>query len=585
MNRKIDPITSEVIQNSLDSTADEMALVIVRSAYSPVVRDTMDFSTALCSHDGLLVAQGLSLAIQLGAFPHVMRTLVFEATNIQKGDVFIANDPYGSGGQHLPDIFVIKPIFYKDKLQGYASTMAHHSDVGGIAPGSVAIHAVEIFQEGLRLPLLKLFEAGKENKTLFSVIEKNTRSPVQVIGDLRAQVAACEAGEKGMIQLLKKYGPDEVRFYLEEMQNKSERMMRAEISAIPDGTYIAEDFIDGVGENPQRLRIAVSVKVDADTVSFDFTGTAEQIPAALNCPISMAESVAYCAIRCIGSTDIPNCEGYMRPVSVFAPQGTIVNPVLPAACGARGVVGYRVFDVIMKALAPVVPEKVIAAGEGGPTLVSVGGYHQGRPFVLTEVMVGTWGARAGRDGLEGISNPIANLSNQPVEFIEQELPLRINRYGLVPDSGGAGRFRGGLAFEREFEFLSDQSTFNLRADRRDHPPYGLEGGEHGAPSSNIMFCDSKQKILPGMPMEQIQCKKGDIFHHVSAGGGGFGCPWEREPAQVLADVLEEKVGIAAARDDYGVVIDSFTMTVDARATDQLRRDARHQATDRAKARA
>ena len=574
MNRKFDPITSEVIQNSLDSTADEMALVIVRSAYSPVVRDSMDFSTAVCGYDGRLVAQGLSLAIQLGAFPQVMRALVSEATNIQEGDVFLANDPYGSGGQHLPDIFVIKPIFFENNLQGYASTMAHHSDVGGIAPGSVAIHAVEIFQEGLRLPLLKLFEAGKENKTLFSIIEKNTRSPVQVIGDLRAQVAACEAGEKGMIQLLKKYGDDEVQFYLEELQLKSERMMRAEISTIPDGEYTAEDFIDGVGENPEGLKIAVSIKVNGDTISFDFTGTAKQIPAALNCPITMSESVAYCAVRCLGSTDIPNCEGYMRPVSVFAPKGTIVNPVLPAACGARGVVGYRVFDVIMKALASVVPDKIIAGGEGGPTLVSVGGYHQGRPFVLTEVLVGTWGARAGRDGVEGISNPIANLSNQPVEFIEQELPLRINRYGLIPDSGGAGRFRGGLAFERKFEFLSDESTFNLRADRRDHRPYGLEGGEPGAPSSNVMFSGSKQKSLPGMPMEQIHCKKGDNFLHVSAGGGGFGCPWERDLDCVLDDVQNQKVSIDAAFQKYKVVIDPESLTINFEETETLRQEAK-----------
>ena len=571
MNRRIDPITFEVVRNALASTADEMALVVIRSAYSQVIRDTMDFSSALCDRHGELIAQGLTLAVQLGAFPAIMHHIIADVENTRAGDVFMANDPYGAGGQHLPDIYVIKPVFFEGTLEGYAATMAHHCDVGGIAPGSVAIHATEIYQEGLRIPLLKLIDGGKENKTLLKLVEKNTRLPIQVIGDLRAQLAACEAGEKGFVGLLEKYGAPILRPYLEELKDLAERMMKDEIAAIPDGEYYAEDFIDGVGEEPRPLKIAVMVKVEGDHITLDFAGSAKQVPAAINCPVAMAHSSAYCAIRCIGSTDIPNCEGYMRPVTILAPEGTILNPVLPAACAARGVIGYRIFDAIMLALAPVIPDKVIAAGEGGPTLFSIGGYHKGKPFVLTEVMVGTWGARAGLDGVEGISNPAANLSNQPIELVEAEMPLKINRYGLVPDSGGAGRFRGGLAFEREFEIMADEAVFTARTDRRDHPPYGLDGGESGSPSFNILNPGPEQRILPTMPMEGLPLSKGDIFHHIAAGGGGFGPSRDRLPEQVLEDVLDEKVSIEAARNSYGVVIDPATMTIDKEATAAQRR--------------
>jgi N-methylhydantoinase B len=266
----------------------------------------------------------------------------------------------------------------------------------------------------------------------------------------------------------------------------------------------------------------------------------------------------------VTSPDIPNCEGYMRPVRFKAPEGTILNPVLPAACAARGVMGYRVFDAIMGALAQVVPQRVIAAGEGGPTLFSVGGYHQGRPFVLTEVMVGTWGARAGKDGVEGISNPAANLSNQPVELIEAELPLEVLRYGMVQDSGGAGEFRGGLAFVREFRLTADEAVFTTRADRRDHQPYGFAGAAPGSSSRNFL----NERVLPTMPMEALKWNAGDVFRHVSAGGGGYGDPLARDPALVLADVLDDKVSADAARELYGVVIKGGA--IDEAATRRLR---------------
>jgi N-methylhydantoinase B len=567
----IDPITLEVIKNALSSVADEMALVLMRSAYSPVVRDSMDYSTALCDGQGRVVAQGLTLAVQLGAFPDAMEQLFRRwGGRMQDGDVFIMNDPYGGGGQHLPDLYVVKPIFHEGNIEGYACTMAHHSDVGGLAPGSTAIHATDIYQEGLRLPWLKLYVHGEPDVAMFSVIEKNTRQPVQVLGDLRAQVAACAVAERGLSGLLARYGAARLRPCFDAIMDQAERMMRGFISEIPDGTYRAVDWIDGFGEKPEPLRIEVCVTVSGDSIEVDFEGTALQVPAAINCPIAMVRSAAYCAIRCVTSPAIPNCDGYMRPVRIRAPRGTILNPNEPAACAARGVMGYRVFDVIMAALAQVVPDRVIAAGEGGPTLFSCGGWHQGRPFVLTEVMVGTWGARASRDGVEGISNPAANLSNQPIELIEAELPLEIVRYGMVEDSGGAGCQRGGLAYVREFRLLADQAVFTTRADRRDHPPYGLGGGRAGAGSVNVIVRDGGEVSLPTMPMEALNWRSGEVFRHISAGGGGYGDPLSRDPKAVLEDVLDNKVSLHAARDLYGVVIRDGMAEVDEPATETRR---------------
>lgn len=268
--------------------------------------------------------------------------------------------------------------------------------------------------------------------------------------------------------------------------------------------------------------------------------------------------------------DLPNCDGYLKPITVRAPEGCLLNPVYPAACGARGVVGYRVFDTIMQALAKVVPERAIGGSEGGPYLLAAGGTWQGQQYVLNEMLVGSWGARAERDGIEGISNPAANISNQPVEMIEAEMPVEIVRYGFLPDSGGAGRNRGGLAFVREFRFLQD-TTFTLRGDRRDHPPFGVEGGMPGAPSAHILVAtDGSERALPAMPMHSFTARKGEVFRLAGAGGGGYGNPFLREPERVLADVVEEKVTVEGAVRDYGVVIDRATLRIDLGGTDACR---------------
>lgn len=567
---RVDPITLEVIRNGLASIADEMALIVMRSAYSPVVRDIMDYSTALCDPQGRVIAQGLTLPIQLCSFPRVMRFIEEKyRDDLAPGDVLITNDPYSAGGQHLPDIYVIKPIFEGAALAGYAATVAHHTDLGGIVPGSVAIYATEIQQEGLRIPLLKLYEAGQPNKTLFDLIQSNTRQPIEVLGDLRAQIAACTTAERGLLQLVERYGAADLALYVEALHQHAEAMMRDTIRELPNGVYVGEDYLDGIGETPEPILIRATITVMDDTIDIDFEGTSSQVAASINCPISLPESAAFTAIRCLSRRDIPNCDGYLKPITVRAPEGCLLNPVYPAACGARGVVGYRVFDTIMRALSQVVPERAIAGSEGGPFLMAAGGSYQGRQYVLNEMLVGTWGARADRDGIEGISNPAANLSNQPIEMIEMEMPVEVLRYGFVPDSGGAGLHRGGLAFIREFRFLQP-TGFNLRGDRRDHPPYGLEGGGTGGPSAHVhITADGAEKNLPTMPMRGFAAAAGDVFRLVGAGGGGYGDALDRQPERVLADVVAEKVSIDGAARDYGVIIDD-DLAVDLGATQSLR---------------
>ena len=571
---RVDPITLEVIRNGLSSIADEMALIIMRSAYSPVVRDIMDYSTGVCDAEGRIIAQGLTLPIQLCSFPRVMRFLMerFGGT-MREGDIFITNDPYGSGGQHLPDVYVLKPIFHAGRVAGYAATVAHHTDLGGIVPGSVAIYATDIQQEGLRIPLMRLYEAGHPNRALLSLIEANTRQPVEVLGDLRAQIAACTTAERGLTAMLDRYGAD-FPAYVGALHDHAETMMRETIRELPNGTYVGEDFLDGLGDDPKPIRIKATLTIRDDTIDIDFAGTSGQVEASINCPISLPESAAFTAIRCLSRHDIPNCDGYLRPITVTAPEGCLLNPVFPAACGARGVVGYRVFDAIMQALAKVVPERAMGGSEGGPYLMAAGGTYQGRQFVLNEMLVGTWGARATRDGIEGISNPAANISNQPVEMIEAEMPVEVLRYGFVTDSGGPGRNRGGLAFTRYFRFLQ-LMAFNLRGDRREHPPYGVEGCAPGAPAAHtLVSADGSERNLPTMPMRGFVGRKGEAIRLVGAGGGGFGDALAREPHRVLADVIEEKVSVEGAARDYGVVIGSDRVSVDEAATRALRSQRR-----------
>jgi N-methylhydantoinase B len=569
---RTDPILLEVFRNAFEAIADQMALILMKTAYSPIVRDAMDFSTALCDASGSNLAQGLTTPMHLGSFYDAMRHLIGEYTGrIAPGDVFIGNDPYLASGQHLPDIYVVRPVFCAGRLCGWAATIAHHVDVGGLVPGSNSLAAVEIHQEGLRLPFLKLIDAGVESATLKSVIAANVRVPDQVLGDVHAQVTACLVGERELTALVERYGIETVVAYGEALQDYSERMARAAIAEIPQGTYRFVDHIDGLGDQPEPIEFRVSVTVRGEEITVDWTGTSAQVKGGINTPLSFCKSNVYAALRSVMPAEMPNCHGYTRPIHVIAPEGSLVNARYPAPCGARGITGYRMVDCVFGALAQAVPDKVAADGAGGSTLPSFGGWDGKKRFVFSECVMGTWGATSQHDGQEGVPHMASNQANVPVEMIEADYPLRIEHYGFVPDTGGPGRFRGGLSLVREYRCLADDIYFGVRSDKSVHPPHGLAQGQAGAPAVNQIRSGSDERALPPMPTKPITLRTGDVYRHAMAGGGGFGNPLERDPEKVRADVLDGKVTRVHAREAYGVALaNDAEQRVDLVATSELR---------------
>lgn len=568
---EIDPITFAVIKNGLDAIVDEMAYDVIRTARSEIVKDVMDYSAAICDTDGNMIAQAKTVALHLGAVPEAMGVVLEQyGDGLVPGDAVILNDPY-QGGMHLPDIFMFMPIFdANENLQGFSVVICHHTDVGGRVAGSNASDSTEIFQEGLRIPALKLFEAGVPNDTLFKMIDINVRLPDRVIGDLKAQFAACRTGARELGKMFDRYGAEMTSTYFAELLDYAERMTRAEIAAWPDGTYSFTDYIDDDGFNDEPLPIAVAITVHGDSVTVDFEGSAPQVPAALNSTKSYTNSCSYLSVRCCLKGDIPNNAGVFRAINVTTPDASIVNPKLPAAVAARALTGYRIVDAMFGALAQIVPDRVPAAGEGGNTVVCLGGYREdGAPFIIVDMICGAWGGRPDKDGIEAITNPSQNLSNTPVETMESQHPVRVEEYALVADSCGAGKWRGGLGVARSYRLLAPEAGLQLRADRMKILPYGLAGGGPATGAINEITTNSGEHIdLPSKINRRMA--QGDLVRHVQPGGGGFGDPLTRDPARVARDVWNTKISAAYAREHHRVVVDPETGVLDAVATTALR---------------
>ena len=565
----IDPITREIVQNALAAAGDEMAIALYRTAYSTIVRDCLDYSTSLCDFNGDMIAQGVTIPLHIGSVPFAMETLLKKfSDDINPGDVFILNDPF-DGGMHIPDIFIVKPIFWEGRRVAFAVSTAHHLDLGGRLPGSSACDNTEIFQEGLRIPWLKLYHAGEPDDAIFSLLRANVRLPRMTLGDLRAQLSACHIGERAIHDLIRRYGPEMFRACTADLIDYTERLVRAEIAGWPDGSHTFTDYLDSDGVGGPRVRLQVTLTVEGDGLTVDFAGTDPQVPGAINNTFSFTASVVAVCVRSVLREEIPSTVGIFRALDIRAPEGTVVNGVLPAASSMRGVTGFRLVDTVLGAFAGLLPDRVLAAGEGGNTLVIIAGKRQTKePYVYYELVSGTWGARPDRDANDGLCNPANVASNIPVEQAECEYPVRIERYGLVRDSGGAGQFRGGLAVEREWRLLSGEAHLAIRSDRRDHPPYGLHGGKTGAPSMTTLHHTTGPEVLPTM-ISTSMCG-GERVHHRQAGGGGWGDPLRRHPAQVVDDVRNDKVSVDRARTEYGVVLNAETLEVDEAATKELR---------------
>jgi N-methylhydantoinase B len=562
-----DPFALELIKNALVALADEMALTIHRTARSFVVKEALDFSTALFLADGQLIAQGTCLPFHLGAMPFAVKSVVNAYRGrILPGDLYITNDPY-DGSTHLPDIVLVKPIFSDGRLIGYSVALAHMTDIGGRIPGGNASDSTEIYQEGLRIPPSRLWREGEPDETMFRLIAKNVRVPDKVLGDIRSLVAACTVGEREFARLAERYGHAAFEQSCRDLLDYTERFTRSEIARLPQGTWQFVDWLDGDGIDPDPIKFVATVTIGAGDMTIDLTGTAPQVRGAINCVYPFTLSTALACVRSIVDLSIPNNAGYFRPIRVIAPEGTVVNPRPPAAVAARGITGIRIADTIFGALAQAVPDILPACGANAPDVgISTGGVDpEGNAFVYLEFLLGSWGGGPHRDGMDACTGTLVNYSNAPAEMIEADQPIAVERYAFAPDTGGPGKYRGGLAIERHLRFRADRATLQIRSDRRDHPPYGLQGGMPGAGSDvRILRADGREEACPAKFLTTVN--SGDVLKVRLAGGGGHGDPRERDPDAVLADVLEGKMSIAHARRAYGVVIAGDPPAVDRAAT-------------------
>ena len=574
MQQTTDPVTREIIKNALMSIADTMALTVVRTARSAVIKHGMDFSTAIFTADGQQVAQGLTLPAHLGSMqPALAGVMNAFGDDVAPGDLFANNDPY-EGGSHLPDIFLFKPIFDYDTLIGWSCCIGHQTDIGGRVAGGNACDNTEIYQEGLLLPPLKLYEGGVLNKAVWRILEKNVRVPEKVLGDVQALLAAVRFGERDLLRLREEYGLEELKSYMADILDTTERLTRSEIAALPHGEWEFCDYIDNDGMDFRPIAIQVKVKIDDDEVYVDFEGTSPQAKGSINPNFAYTKSQVYAVMKCLIDPAIQSNSGFFRPFNITAPEGCFVNPQHPAPVAARGLAGFRVCHALFGAMAKALPGKVPAAWGGGEAGITFGGYHPNRKaWVYLEF--NNDGPRGGGpyiDGADGLSAPIHNMANTPIESIEADQPLMVERYELVPDTGGAGKYRGGLGIVRQFRILAEEATFQLRTDRSDFLPWGVDGGKPGTPTKNYLNPDTENRELPGKHMMTL--KKGDVYRLVQAGAGGYGDPLERDVYAVLEDVQQEKLTIDYVRQEYGVVINPKPLSIDLKATEELRTELR-----------
>ena len=552
MSDEIDPITLEVLRNQLEGVAEEMGQVLIRGAYSPNIKERQDCSTALFDAEGRMVAQAEHIPVHLGAMPEAVAAV--RERDPVPGDVFVLNDPF-TGGTHLPDVTLVSPIALgsadeaEAEIVGYAVSRAHHADVGGMTPGSMPAGAREIQQEGLRLPPIRLVKAGERDEALFELLLANVRSPDERRADLRAQIAANERAESRLRELVGEHGRGVIEAAFDAVIDYSYDRIVEEIRALPDGTYEAADVLEGDGVTDEDIPIRVAVTVDGETVDIAFDGTAEQVAGNLNAPLAVAKSAVYFVVRCVTDPEIPPNHGCYEPIRIDAPDGSLLSPSPPAAVvGGNVETSQRVTDVVLAAFAEAAPDRVPAASQGTMNNLTIGG--RGRTgsgsddervdggadgsFTYYETIGGGFGGRAEKDGMDGVQVGMTNTLNTPVESLETEYPLRVERYALRPDSGGDGRHRGGLGIERTVRIETD-ATVSLLTERRRHAPAGVQGGESGSAGANL---------IDGEPVgakTTVDVPAGTTVTVRTPGGGGHGDPDDREPEAVANDRADEKV--------------------------------------------
>jgi N-methylhydantoinase B len=536
-DRDIDAVTLEILRNQLESVAEEMGQVLITGSYSPNIKERQDCSTALFDAQGRMIAQAEHIPVHLGAMPEAVDAV--RDKDPKPGDVFVLNDPF-DGGTHLPDVTLVSPLAPEDEIVGYAVSRAHHADVGGMTPGSMPAGAREIYQEGLRLPPVRLVAGGDVVDDVMSLLLANVRTPDERRADLRAQIAANDRAEERLGDLLAEHG-ELVLDAFDAVIDYSRDRIAAEIRDLPDGTYTARDVLEGdgvleheSGVDPEDVEIPIeaSVTVDGDEISVDFAGTADQVPGNLNAPLAVAKSAVYFVVRCVTDPEIPPNQGCYDPVTLRVPEGSLLNPNLPAAVvGGNVETSQRVTDVVLAAFAEAVPNRVPAAGQGTMNNLIVG--SRTGSFTYYETIGGGFGARPTKDGMDGVQVGMTNTLNTPVEALETAYPLHVERYGFRPDSGGDGQFRGGLGLERSVTVQED-ATVSLLTERRRIPPAGLAGGEDGAVGRNLIDGESVAAKT------SVDVDAGTTVTVLTPGGGGHGDPAERPSELREQDRLDEK---------------------------------------------
>ncbi len=535
----VDPITLEIISNGLRSVADETFIALMKSAYSTNIKERRDHSTIFCDCDGRLIVQAeASLPIHIASMTGLMHHLLtrFDG-NIHEGDLFVANDPHVAGGTHLPDINMAVPVFYRGALVGFMCNIAHHADVGGMAPGSMAGGMSEIYQEGLRLPVIKLFERGKLRKDLLDLILLNVRVPHERRGDYFAQIAACRLGERRIHEIFSTYKAKTMAAAFDEIITRTKRRMRAAIATIPSGVYTFSDVMDDDGIATRDIPIKVRITVEGGNITFDFAGTSPQVPGNINVTLNATQAAVCYTLKSLLDPDVPNNEGMLGLPKIIAEPGSLLNATFPAPVAGRANTCQRIIDVIIGALASALPEQAVAAANGANTTAVFSGIdpRNNLRYVYLETLGGGFGGRAHKDGTDGVQVHITNTSNLPVEAIEMEYPLLVEAYGLIEDSGGAGRFRGGAGLRRTIRPVGHTCTFNGVLERATHRPWGLFGGEAGGAGQFTLHEDGhKERVLPNKPLG-VHVAPDQSVTVESPGAGGYGPPAERSREAVELD--------------------------------------------------
>ena len=551
----LDPITVEVVRHKLEGIANEMQQTLLRSSFSPIVKEGLDASSCLFTIRGETLAQATAIPIHLATLiPIIAKMLeVFPLATMKPGDVYCMNDPY-LGGTHLPDVALVQPVFFNDRPIALSATMTHHQDMGGMSPGSIPTNATEIFQEGLRLPPLKFRDAGKYNETLVAIIRQNVRIPDAVMGDLNAQLAACNVGARRMAQLAGELGDNHALAIFDELLDRSEILTRAALRTIPAGTYRYVDFSDNDGIDLDRnIRFEVAVTVKDGTFHCDFTGSSPQVRGPFNCVPSGSLAAACYAVRAVTDPAIPTNAGCFRPITLALPKGSVVNPLEPAPVNSRTATIKRITGCILGALKEVLPERVPADSSGELVALMFGGRHgNGQAFVTGELIAGGSGAGPQSDGVDAIETDVTNCMNLPVEALEMDAPIRVHRLALRQDSGGAGTQRGGLGVVKEYEILDGEVSFTYRGERHFFAPQGAQGGGEAAKAHAVIRrIDGREEVIPSKAMTTLRA--GDRVLIETAGGGGNGPPAGRSRSALDTDLADGKVSAVHAADKYAQV--------------------------------